>query len=83
MEDLKTLQKLAKLMQKEGILRIKHPDLEIELSPLAIFKPSPKKVNQILNAPLEQSEPELTDMDRLLWSSPGHIAENLNGNQNL
>jgi hypothetical protein len=70
-KDIKKMKKLVDFMRKQGVLCMKLDDLEIELSPSALF-PEEK-----LQAEPEQSDPniptahELTLEEIALWSAPG------------
>lgn len=55
-------------MQKSGVLSLKMPDIEIELSPQSLF-PETKIIYP--ETKIEEDKPEYSDEDLLLWSAPG------------
>lgn len=65
--NLKEIRELVKFAKKQGILKLKLPDLEIELDPqgLAPRRTRTKKSDKDL-----QDKPQYSDMDALLWSVP-------------
>lgn len=76
--DIKKLKKLTKFMQKEGLLSLKLPNIELHLSPTAVFH-----VEQSPQAPNSPSEdkpepPQYTEEDALFWSSPGFFPDEVN-----
>jgi len=74
--DFKKIKKLVRLMQKEGVLNLKIPNLELSLSQDAVlrFEPTEKKAHSRDEAPQEnKAEPEYTPEDILLWSSQGFM----------
>lgn len=68
--DLKKLRKTVRFMREHGLLKVKTPEMELELSPSAIFPESGKKP-QADNAPSEvETQDEFSEEDKLFWSSP-------------
>ncbi len=66
--DSKTIKKLIKLMQKEGVLKLKTQEIELELSP--------KAATPVLKTKLEVESPEpksqqYSEEQILMWSAPG------------
>lgn len=68
--DPKNIKKLIRAMRQEGVLRLKTPEIELELAPEAI---QPKHVAQALETQETNAEPKYTEEDVLLWSSPGYV----------
>lgn len=80
--DFKNLKKLTAFMRKQGLLRVKTAEIELELSPSAILhedtspalKPGPEH-----EAVAVQTAEELQlglpagTMERINWSSPGYM----------
>jgi hypothetical protein len=66
--DLKKIRKLAHLMQKEGILSVKSPDLEIQLSPVAMFY-EPASKQELPGESKENLAPDYTEDQILMWST--------------
>jgi hypothetical protein len=65
--DIKELKKLTSYCRKQGILTLKTPEIEITLSPQALFPTT--KPNEDHSDPI--SEGQLSDEDMLFWSSAG------------
>ena len=67
----KEIKSFIKLMQKEGVVKLRLPELELELAPHAFIDSS------ISEAPLVEEKIETentyTDEEILFWSSPGGI----------
>lgn len=63
-DTLKKAKKLARFMREQGILSLKTQEIEMALSPQAIF---PKTPDTSKDQELESPDP----MDTLLWSAPG------------
>lgn len=65
-----TLPQLTKFMRKQGILSIKTPQLELTLSPAALF-PEQSKASESFEAPTQSptnTQPELTEEQILFFS---------------
>lgn len=80
--DFKNLKKMTAFMRKQGLLRVKTAQIELELSPSAILHedPSPTlKPGPERDTPIVASAEELSlglpagSMDRINWSSPGYM----------
>lgn len=72
--DLRKIKRYTKMMKKEGVLVIKTPELEIQLSPLAVFHEELKITDEVTQTSKEPPTP-FTEQDILFWSTPGHIPE--------
>ena len=68
MMNIKELKKLTNYCRKAGILHLKTADMEISLSPAALF-PEPKQTET--ESDTTPTKPALTDEDILFWSSAG------------
>lgn len=80
--DFRNLKKLTAFMRKQGLLRVKTAQIELELSPSAILHedPSPALKTEPEHETITvQSAEELAlglpagSMDRINWSSPGYM----------
>ena len=72
-KDIKKMKKMVDFMRKQGVLTLKTQEMELQLSPLAVF-PDEHKKDQIEEAQQTQI-PKLSDLDIALWSSPGALPE--------
>lgn len=71
--DLKKMKKLARTMRKEGVLVYKTPEIELSLSPSAVFKEEAEPRAQS-DSPDNETDPNaLSPEDILLWSAGGAI----------
>lgn len=69
-KNTKELVKLIDLLRKKGVTRLKSGDLELELSPSALFPESAYKKNKEIEAETVV-ETTYTPEDALYWSSAG------------
>lgn len=70
--DTKELEKIVKFCRKNGITRLKNAEIEIELSPIALFPESAYKKAKLAGGPAEpEVENAFSEEDILNWSSGG------------
>lgn len=68
--EIKKWKKITRFMQKQGILCLKTPEIEIQLAPRALLHetievlPEEKEISK-------EPESQYTENDQLFWSSPG------------
>lgn len=68
-KDIKKLKKLVDFMRKQGVLTVKLDEMEIQLSPGALF---PHEASETPESPDKQMQaPDLTYEELALWSAPG------------
>lgn len=71
-ENIQKIKKMTKFMRANGILKLKSGDLELELSPQALFqkpeKPEPKLTEKQQSEQTQNIEEQQKAV--LLWSSP-------------
>lgn len=73
--DLKKIKKLTLFMKKEGLLELKHADIELKLSPHAFHGEQSKLTS---DPTLEETTPKYDSMSMALWSSPDYLPEEAN-----
>lgn len=71
--DLKKIKKTAALMKKMGILVMKTPEIELHLSPAAVFHEEKESLPEEKGSTPEDSQ--YSEEDVLLWSAPGLMSE--------
>ncbi len=69
--DLKKLRKLTRFMQSQGVLSVKTSEIEVHLSPAAIFHK--EAATSADSSDSVQAESPFTEADALFWSVPGLI----------
>lgn len=69
-QDLKKIKKAALLMKNMGILSLKLPNLELQLSPTTLLDRE-QEVQPHVSTESEAPKPTYSDEDLLLWSAPG------------
>lgn len=77
--DLKELKKTVKFMRDQGILSLKLPDFEINLSPSSIFPEKPRSKSEESEIK-EDFAPRYTEEQILNWSVPGFVDEQVTPN---
>lgn len=65
--ELKEIQALIKFVKKQGILKFKSGDLEIELSPDSIIR---KRTKRELKEKPSELKPQYSEDQILMWSVP-------------
>ena len=68
--ELKKLKKLATFMKKEGILTYKTPEIELHLSPVAVFHKEEKAPEPSSQTVGEEFSPEFVEAAAELGMSP-------------
>lgn len=61
------------MMKKEGLLVLKTSEIELELSPQAIFHEESKRIDDATSQTSAQEPPKYSQEEALFWSSPGHF----------
>ena len=67
-KDIKKLKKLVDFMRKQGVLYTKLENIELELSPSALFPEENKQIPEENKETL--TSPPMTDLELALWSAP-------------
>jgi len=74
-KDIKKMRKLVDFMRKQGVLTLKTQEMELSLSPLAVFPVEHLEGEPVTKEP--SPIPEMSDLEIALWSSPGAIPKGI------
>lgn len=76
--DMRSIRKLIKLMKQEGVLVLKVPEMELQISPSSFVQEEVKLLPYAPDAVTTEDHVERAE-DLLFWSAPGQIpAEEMN-----
>lgn len=73
-KDLQKIKKLTLFMKKEGLLSLKHGDIELNLSPQALFH-TEQTAAPAENNKQEETLSQFTPEQIMLWSAPNYVTE--------
>jgi hypothetical protein len=74
-KEIKKMRKLVDFMRKQGVLTLKTSEMELSLSPIAMFPVEHSEEHNSDSNKIHPSLKPISELDLALWSSPGYIPE--------